>query len=80
MEGEVCANDLGKNKLRQQPLGANCAPTRAVPYKMISSISVVDFAGFDRYITYSTPPGPLPQGMHTSGGFLVFAPETGVQK
>jgi hypothetical protein len=32
------------------------------------------------YIFTSTPSGPLPQGMHTSGGFLVFAPAPEVQK
>jgi len=57
MAGDRVSNILEAGQLR-----------RISPYSLVFVIAV---AHIGRYISLSTPSGPLPQGMHTSGGFLI---------
>jgi len=80
MADDAICKSLLINDLRRKPVVAIFATTPSALAEPVLSFSLVDLAGSGRYILRSTPSGPLPQGMHTSGGFLFFAPESGVQK
>jgi hypothetical protein len=79
MAGELGAHVFEASDLRwDAPSGFCRAPS--APSKRFFPFFSIDMRGGVRYTSFSTPSGPLPQGMHTSEGFLVFPPHVGVRK
>lgn len=68
---------LLESGLRREPF-RGCGPLTVQNW--IFPATVIDGAGFGRYSSRSTPSGPLPQGMHTSGGFFVSTLHPGARE